>query len=322
MKMLFFEVTSEQEEILKKAFERDEVYFFSYPLTQKNIPQQARDPDVISVFIFSIINKEVLAHFPKLKALFSRTTGADHLDCRAIQERGIKTYTLPCYATQAVAEYTFALMLTIMKKTIPFRELTRAQKNYEAIMGVELAGKTLGIIGLGNIGSAVANIARGFSMSIIAYDPCKTSADDVKLVPLNELLQQADIITVHVPLNDQTKHMLNAQTLKQCKRGFFLINTARGGVIETSALIELLEKNLVGGIALDVLEEEFFTFHMSVLMHTSLAQTAYKTICQNTYLINHPRVFISYHNAFNTLESQRRALHETIDCINNWRKTA
>ena len=90
---------------------------------------------------------------------------------------------------------------------------------------------------MGNIGSAVANIARGFSMSIIAYDPCKTSADDVKLVPLNELLQQADIITVHVPLNDQTKHMSNAQTLKQCKRGFFLINTARGGVMQRVRLL-------------------------------------------------------------------------------------
>ena len=321
MKMLFFEITFEQEEILRKAFAHDELFFFSSPLTKNNIPQQAHDADIISVFVFSMLSKEVLACFPTLKAVFSRTTGSDHLDCHALQERSIKVFTLPCYATQSVAEYTFALMLTIMRKVLPLRDLTKEQKNYEVLCGSELAYKTLGIIGLGNIGSAVANIAQGFSMKVIAYDPCKTSAEGVELTSLQELLPTADIITVHVPLNEQTKHMLNAQTLAHCKRGFFLINTARGAIIETSALIELLEKDHVGGIALDVLEEEFFTFHRSSLMHAShLSKETYKTVCQNSYLMNHPRVFVSYHNAFNTHESQQRALQETIECIKDWKK--
>jgi D-lactate dehydrogenase len=173
------------------------------------------------------------------------------------------------------------------------------------------------------IGTAVARIANGFSMKVIAYDPCCTSSEvPVTFVSLDDLLRQADVVSLHVPLNATTKHMLNRESMKQCKQGSYLINTARGGVIETAALIELLENNILAGVALDVLEEEFFTHHLLALLRsTELTREECKVVMENRYLMQHPRVIISPHNAFNSKEALDRSMKETVTCIEAWKKT-
>ncbi len=321
MKMLFFEVDEKQELYFKKAFPHDELYFYTNPLTAKTIPAHQADAQVISIFVHSHTTKTILDQFPKLALLLTRTTGFDHIDCVAAKERNICVYALPTYATQAVAEYTFALLLALLKKIVVACKKNE-EHDYDLLQGTELAGKTIGIIGLGMIGTAVARIANGFSMKVIAYDPCCSSSEvPVSFVSLGDLLQQADVVSLHVPLNATTKHMLNRESMKQCKQGSYLINTARGGVIETAALIELLENNTLAGVALDVLEEEFFTHHILALLRSAESTgEECKVVMENMYLMQHPRVIISPHNAFNSTEALDRSMKETVERIEAWKK--
>ena len=262
MKMLFFEVNEEQKLSFKKAFPHDELYCFEYPLSLTTVPTEHNDAQLISIFLNSKITGEIVDKFPKLEAIFSRTTGSDHIDCQVTQKKNISIYTLPRYATQAVAEYTFALILALMRKIMIACGTNNESKKYDILIGSELAHKTIGVIGFGRIGSAVAQIAHGFSMNVLVYDPCCSSSlmKDVALVSLQELLQQSDVVTLHVPLTKTTHHMLNRESMKYCKQGAYLINTARGGIIETAALLEALNSKRLAGAALDVLEEEFFHF--------------------------------------------------------------
>lgn len=319
MKMLFFEVDKKQELYFRKSFPHDELYFYDYPLTQKTIPAAHSDALVISIFVHSHITKLVLERFQKLALLLSRTTGSDHIDCIETQKRNICVKTLPLYATQAVAEYTFALLLTLLRKIIVATD-HKQKHDYETLRGYELAQKKIGIIGFGMIGKAVASIAQAFSMKILVYDPyCQMIQEGISFVSLDELLQQTEIITVHAPLTKKTWHMLNKETLQRCKKGSFLINTARGGIIDTLALVEALKNNIFEGVALDVLEEESEHF-LSLIESSQVDKEHYNVVLANEYLAQHPKVIISPHNAFNTVEALDRSMQETYNCIEAWRK--
>jgi D-lactate dehydrogenase len=219
------------------------------------------DAEVLAPFIGGKVSDEFLAAHPRLRFIATRSTATDHLDLPACRARGVIVAHVPFHAETTVAEHTFALLLALSRR---LREVMLAPKggrfSYEAARGFELAGKTLGIIGMGHIGQRVARLAQAFEMRVLAHDveqPAEVAAAlGFTYVPLDELLAHAEIISLHAPLTPATFHLINRDTLAKCRRGVFIINTARGSLIDTAALREALDSGQVGGAGLDVLEDE------------------------------------------------------------------
>lgn len=207
------------------------------------------------------VTREVIQAGKNLKAIGRAGIGLDNIDAEAAKERGIKVLNTPGATTISVAELTMGHMLALARHIPQATASLKAGKwEKKLFMGTELYGKTLGIIGLGRIGREVAKRASAFGMDIVAYDPYVREADvrdlGLKLLPLEDLLQYSDYITIHVPLTPETKHMLGKREFELMKPGVRIINCARGGVIDEQALYEALVSGKVAGAALDVFEEE------------------------------------------------------------------
>jgi len=206
----------------------------------------------------------LLAAAQRLKVIARAGAGVDNVDIEAANQRGIVVMNTPGGNTIAAAEHTFGLMLALLRHLPAAHESMRAGRwERQAFMGVELRGKTLGIIGLGRIGKAVAKRARAFEMTVIAYDSDQSEAEvqaarelGVEMVPLAEVYARSDVITLHPSLNDQTRGLINVHSLAQMKRGVYLVNTARGALIVDSDLADALRSGQVAGAALDVYTEE------------------------------------------------------------------
>jgi len=219
------------------------------------------DAEILSCFINSKIDATFLAAHPSLKLLATRSTAVDHIDTAACHARGVLVCSLPFYGDATVAEHTFALILALSRR---LREVMLAPKtgrfSYEGTRGIELAGKTLGIIGMGRIGQRVAELAHAFHMRVVAYDVQQTAATTGNLtcefVALGDLLAAAHVISLHAPLSAETYHILNAAAFSKCRRGVLVVNTARGSLVDTHALREALNSGQVGGAGLDVLQDE------------------------------------------------------------------
>jgi len=290
----------------------------SAPLLRKE-GNTASDIEILSNFIGYPVTKEVLAKFPKLKYVTTRSTGYDHIDLKACAERGILVSNVPTYGENTVAEFTFALLLSLSRKIFPAVKRVREQGLFatDELQGFDLQGKTLGVVGTGHIGTYVVKIAKGFGMNVVGYDPHPNADLAAKFgftySSLEDLLKQSDAITLHVPYMPATHHLLNAQNIGLCKKGAIVINTARGGLIETSALIAALKSGALAGAGLDVLEEEGFVkdeVHMLAQGHPNEEQL--KTILADHELMYMDNVLITPHNAFNTKEALQRILDTTI----------
>ncbi|SFE33195.1 phosphoglycerate dehydrogenase [Alteribacillus iranensis] len=217
--------------------------------------------DALLVRSGTTVTEEVMDQMPQLKIIARAGVGVDNIDIDAATKRGIVVINAPDGNTISTAEHTFAMMISLARK-IPQANasIKGGEWNRKAFQGTELRGKTLGIIGFGRIGSELSKRARGFEMSLIVFDPflTKERAEElgVQTGDLDEVLSQADIITVHTPLTKDTKGMLGMENIKKTKKGVFLINCARGGIVDEEALKHYLENGHVGGAALDVYEEE------------------------------------------------------------------
>jgi D-3-phosphoglycerate dehydrogenase len=231
--------------------------------TQEILAQEARDADAIIVRAFGSITATIMDASPRLKLIGKHGVGFDNIDIKAATERGIPVVYTPFANTDAVADHTMGLMIALAKR---IAEADRALKHgaswglrYELI-GTDVAGKTLGIIGLGRIGGAVAKRAGGFGMRILAYDPYapkeRAIALGAELVDLDTLLRSSDFVSIHVPLTEETRGLVGRRELSLMKRGAFLINTSRGGIVDEEALLEALSSGHLAGAALDVLEKE------------------------------------------------------------------
>jgi D-3-phosphoglycerate dehydrogenase len=204
----------------------------------------------------------VIESADRLKVIARAGVGLDNIDVKAAEERGIALINAPESSTQSVAELAMGLMLAVARK-IAFSD-RRMREGYWAkkeAMGVELSGKTLGVIGAGRIGSAVARIAKyGFNMHILYYDVvCRDDLNKelgAECVSIEELLKRSDIVTIHVPLLPETRHMINEEKLRLMKKTAILINTSRGAVVDTAALVKALSEGWIAGAGLDVFEEE------------------------------------------------------------------
>ncbi|MBA3871807.1 MAG: D-glycerate dehydrogenase [Anaerolineae bacterium] len=204
----------------------------------------------------------------QLKVISQMAVGYDNIDAKAAQTRGIVVGNTPGVLTDATADLAFALLLASARRIVEGVEYIRAGKwrtwEPKALLGGDLSGATLGIIGLGRIGEAVARRASGFNMQILAYSPSKNSEDvsrlGIELTSLDTLLSKSDYISIHVPLNAQTRGMINAESLRKMKASAILINTARGPIIDQQALYEAVKAGVIGGAALDVTNPEPMAF--------------------------------------------------------------
>ena len=210
-----------------------------------------------------LITKDVMAQLPRLKYVGVLATGYNVVDIEAAHQRGIIVTNVPAYSTESVAQMVFAHLLTVTNRVEHYAVQNRADRwtnsadfSYSDTMLTELAGKTFGIVGLGNIGKRVAQIAQAFGMNVIALTSKTTLPDGIKKVELPELLAQSDVLSLHCPLTSDTHHMINADTLKLMKPTAILINTGRGPLIDDQAVADALKDKRLYAFCADVLTEE------------------------------------------------------------------
>lgn len=323
MKLVFFEVEEWEKPIIEAAF--PEAHLVPEKLTAENASEFS-EMEVASSFIYSSFNKQVLDKLPHLKMIATRSTGYDHIEMEETKRREICVVNVPEYGSITVAEHTFALIINLTRKI--YQSVNQAKQlhfDHYNLKGVDLYGKTLGIIGLGKIGSHVVRIAKGFGMNVLVTNRTHHQKLATEMgftyVELPELLAQADVVSLHLPYNEHTRHTINAANIMQMKKGSYLINTARGGLIQTEAIMKALEENILEGVGLDVLEgENDMTEETEVLTNRFRKKEDLKTLVLNHILINHPKVLITPHNAFNSTEALMRIENTTIDNIQNYLK--
>jgi len=287
-------------------------------------PVDAADAIIISVFVDSNVTTKVLDAFPNLKHIATRSTGFDHIDLKACAARGISVSTVPGYGEITVAEYAFALLLSLSRRVYEGFDRIRETGNFspEGLKGFDLYGKTFGIIGTGRIGKHAARIAGGFGLQVIAYDlyPDQAAAETIgfRYLSLEELLKTADIVSIHVPYTPENHHLINAARLALMKPTAVLINTARGALVDTPALATALKNKIIAGAALDVLEEEGVLKDEFGYLAGGHQGANFKAVLAGHILFDLPNVIITPHNAFNTQEALERILDTTLENIKNF----
>jgi D-3-phosphoglycerate dehydrogenase / 2-oxoglutarate reductase len=226
-----------------------------------------KEKDSIKAIIVGLekINEAVLEHLPNVKVIVKHGAGIDNIDLELAKKKNINVYNVPGANRESVADAAIALMLNLSRMICLADKSVRAGK-WERFYGVELGGKTLSIIGFGAIGKSVAKRAIGFGMKVLAYDIYPSDMDGVEIVDLDYAIENGDYISLHTPLLDSTYHLINKERIRKMKSNLYLINTARGGLIDEEALIEALANKRIAGAAIDVHENEpivnpgFFNF--------------------------------------------------------------
>ena len=311
-RIVFFETTPEEEQRLLELLQAYKPTFTREKLEEETI-NLAKEADIVSVFINSEIKADLLAQIPNLKLIATRSTGFDHIDVEAAKERGISISNVPTYGSRSVAEFTFALMLTVSRKVFTARHQLLEGDNFDMtnLEGFDLFGKTLGVVGTGKIGKNVVKIARAFGMEVVTYDiyPDDNLAQEygVEYLTLEELLKRSDIVTLHTPYNESTHHLINANNINLMKKGAVLINTARGELVETDALLQALTNSHLAGAGLDVLEAERpLKEELELIAKGGEGLKDWKTLYENQVLLDMPQVVVTPHIAF----CSREAKHE------------
>ncbi len=325
IKIAFFEVSKEDREYVEKHHRENDILLFEETLTIESA-HHAKDCEVISVFINSKLDKEVLDALPKVKMIATRSTGFDHIDKAECSARGIRITNVPSYGENTVAEHAFALILALSRNVHKsYMRTLRNDFSIEGLKGFDLNGKTLGVIGTGRIGMHVIRIAKGFGMHVLAFDTHQdiflSEILHFKYSSMDELLSQSDIISLHLPYNDSTHHMINEKSIGQMKPGVLLINTARGGLIDNNALIQGLDQKIIGGAGLDVLEgEELIREEKQLLRHTGKASSKLEELLKNHLLLSQDNVVFTPHIAFYSQEALERILDSTMASIESFEK--
>jgi D-lactate dehydrogenase len=321
-KVVLFEVEDWEKRYIESALSEYQPVLTEEKLEDSTVSKY-QDAEIISTFIYSTLTKEVLDQLPNLKFIATRSMGFDHIDTSACKERGIIVSNVPTYGAHTVAEHTFALMLAVSRKIIPSVE--RAKKgDFSSIglTGFDLFGKTLGVIGTGHVGKNVCELGLSFGMKVLAY--CHSQDQElitkgVKYVSLEELLAGSDVITLHLPHNHDTEHIINSQNIEKFRKGSILINTARGALVETRAILEGLEKGILAGAGLDVLEEEnALKEEREFLASEHIMKGDIQTELLDHILLNRDDVVITPHNAFNSIEALQQILETSLGNIKNF----
>ena len=286
--------------------------FHEFRLSKETAPAAAGAP-AVCLFVNDCADRSVLTLLKQhgIQLVAMRCAGFNNVDLAAAKELGITVVRVPAYSPHAVAEHAVALCLTLNRKI--HRAYNRVREHnfsLQGLLGFDLAGKTAGIIGTGKIGKLAAQIFRGFDMRVLAFDPYPSpdwaKERAIQYVPLEDLLRQSEVVSLHLPLSAETHHLLNAKRFALMKPGAMLINTSRGKLIDTPALLESLKRAHLGGVALDVYEEEegiFFEDHSDHLLQDDILSR----------LLTFPNVLITSHQAFFTREALTEIARVTIE---------
>ncbi len=271
----------------------------------------------VSVFVNDLVDGNILKHLSAggTQLIAARSTGFDHIDMGAARELGLRVVRVTDYSPNSVAEFAVGLLLALNRKITRAYNRTR-EGNFEldGLMGFDLIGRTVAVIGTGKIGTVFARIMAGFGCTVIGFDAYHSPEFERiggRYAEVEEILAEADVISLHCPLTPQTRHIVNAHTLARVKKGALLINTSRGGLVDTEAAIEALKCGRLGGIAIDVYEQEaslFFKDLSSTVIPDDVIQR----------LVSLPNVILTGHQAFFTREAMKTILDTTLASISDF----
>ncbi|MBI5729014.1 MAG: hydroxyacid dehydrogenase [Candidatus Magasanikbacteria bacterium] len=308
-----------------KDYARAKLRGFPHAIHTSALTPVSADPtaEVLVVFIESAATKDIMARLPKLRYITTMSTGYDHIDLGAAKKRQIPVSNVPTYGENTVAEHAFALILGLTRKLFEsVKRVKEGRYDFRGLRGMDIKGKTLGVIGTGHIGANVARMAKGFEMAVLAYDakpnPALAQTLGFTYVALPALLKKSDIVTIHAPLFPATYHLINKKNLALMKPGALLINTARGGIVDAEALLAALNSGRLAGAGLDVLEDENLLQNFEEVMRHGNTEFKLKTTLVNNLLIDHPNTIVTPHNAFNSAEALERIINVTVDNITSF----
>ncbi|MFW5839505.1 MAG: hydroxyacid dehydrogenase [Planctomycetota bacterium] len=314
MKIGIFELEDWEREVLESLEDDHDVVLTDQPLNQETAEEHS-DLEIISTFIYSDLDKQVLETFDQLKLIATRSVGYDHIDLDWCSENDVSVCNVPNYGQNTVAEHVFGLILTISHNLYEAIDRTRkGDFSFKGLQGFDLAGQTLGVIGTGDIGQAVIRVARGFQMDVVAFDKVHNdqAADELgfQYVEMDDLLAESDIITLHVPGTEKTRHLISHDQFEKMKDGVVIINTSRGQVLDVEALTAALSEGKVSAAGLDVLPEEPVLREETELLRSVYQKKSNReNLLADHILIRLRNVYITPHSAFNT----RQAVHRILD---------
>lgn len=318
MKIAFFDTHRFEQSIFKKANQNfhQQITFFETRLTEQTA-NLAAGYICVCAFVNDRLNEKTLQLLASggTRLIALRSAGFNHVDLRAAELCGLRVVRVPEYSPHAVAEHTVAMILTLNRKIHrAYNRVREGNFSLDGLVGFDLNNKTVGVVGTGRIGSVLAKILTGFGCRVLAYDILKDQRLQeigVQYVTLDELLQKSDIISLHVPLNPQTRYLIDEKALALTKRGVMLINTGRGALIDTVALIRSLKSGHIGFAGLDVYEEEeeyfFEDLSEEILQDDKLAR-----------LLTFPNVLMTSHQAFLTEEALTNIAQVTLENISEF----
>ncbi len=317
-----FEIEPGEEAYLREQLDGVDLRTSAEPLAVETM-DLAQGAAAVSVFIRSHLTAELLGALPTLRFIATRSTGYDHIDLGACQQAGIVVSNVPTYGENTVAEHTFGLILSLSRKIHQaYTRTTRGDFSLDGLRGFDLKGRTLGVVGTGHIGLHVVRIGRGFGMGVVAHDvreePLLAEVLGFRYVALDLLLEVSDIVTLHVPYLPATHHLLNRERLARMKRGSLLINTARGAVVDTDALIWALDESIIAGAGLDVIEGEELIAEERLLLRAGVAPEQLQAAIRGHVLLRRENVVLTPHIAFNSDEALRRILDTTVDNVRSF----
>ncbi len=320
-KTVFFDVEDYEREFLNKNNSGNFVLISSPLNDTSKIGDNIADAGIISVFTTSHISEEILEKFPDIKLIALRSVGFNHVDLEYCKKRGITVENSPNYGNKSVAEFAFALMLSVCRKLLPAEnDYRNTVINPNNLIGRELGGKTAGVVGAGAIGAAFVRLAYGFDMKILCYD-LKPNQElvkkfNVKYVDFETLLKSSDFISLHTPLTKNNFHLFDEKAFKIMKKSAVLVNTARGELVDSEAMFRALASGEIAGAGLDVLESEDTINDLNLVIGINrLSNNELRNTIINSRLFQLPNVIVTPHIAYNTYEAIDRILNTTIGNI-------
>ena len=328
IKLLVFDFRESEKDFFRShELENFDITFFTESLneeTVKNLSSELLDnTSVISVFIDSEVTENVINSFKNLRIISTRSTGVEHINKRSADAKNIAVVNVEGYGARPVAQYTIGLILALVRKIIPASEYLKAKNRVcQNFVGRDISKFTIGIIGTGNIGIAVAKLASAFGMKILAYDISEkiefAKKYNVEYTDFNTLLREADIVTIHIPYTGENKYMFAFEQFSIMKNTAYLINTSRGEIVNIKDLYSAVTKGAIKGAALDVVTCEYFNFKCS-----NLTQTLYNNFeCVEeskilTELIKNQNVIVTPHIAYETQDAIDYILEVTFIAISD-----
>ena len=316
MKIAFFSTKAYDREFFDRYVSTHEIIYFEAPLNKHTV-NLAAGCSAVCVFVNDRLNAGVLESLKAIgiQLIALRCAGFNNVDLPTARELDIKVVRVPAYSPHAVAEHAVALIMTLNRKTHKaYNRVREGNFSLERLTGFDLFGKTVGVIGTGKIGQAFCDIMLGFGCKVLAFDLVAhqpTQAKGVAYLPLVDIFSEADVISLHCPLNEQTRHLINSQTIDMMKDGVMIINTSRGALMDTAAAIQALKSGRIGYLGLDVYEQEeklFFNDLSENIIQDDLILR----------LLSFPNVLITSHQGFFTEEALTQIAQVTLENVDQY----